>query len=118
MGAEFLRVLDLSACTTIADLPAYIVNMRLLKFLNISGIQTGLLPKSLSSLHGLQALNISENTCLVELPSYKKRAYQVQRAPALCGVWERVLVASLTLACAMRGDRDSKSEFFLCTIIY
>ncbi|XP_066331126.1 protein-L-isoaspartate O-methyltransferase-like isoform X4 [Miscanthus floridulus] len=31
----------------------------------------------------------------------------VQRASALCGVWGRVLVASLTLACAMRGDRDS-----------
>ena len=35
------------------------------------------------------------------------RAYPVQIAPALCGVWGRVLVASLTLACAMRGDRDS-----------
>ena len=34
-------------------------------------------------------------------PSFKKRAYPVQRAPALCGVWGRVLVASLTLACAM-----------------
>ena len=32
--------------------------------------------------------------------------YPVQRALALCGVWGRVLVASLTLACAMRGDRD------------
>jgi len=31
----------------------------------------------------------------------------VQRAPTLCGVWGRVLMASLTLACAMRGDRDS-----------
>ena len=37
----------------------------------------------------------------------KKRAYPVQRVPALCGVWGRVLAASLTLACAMRGDRDS-----------
>ena len=37
----------------------------------------------------------------------EKRAYPVQRAPALCGVWRRVSVASLTLACAMRGDRDS-----------
>ena len=36
-----------------------------------------------------------------------KRAYPVQRAPALYGVWGRVSVASLTLACAMRGDRDS-----------
>ena len=36
-----------------------------------------------------------------------KGAYPVQRAPALCGVWGRVSVASLTLACAMRGDRDS-----------
>ena len=36
-----------------------------------------------------------------------KRAYPVQRAPALCGVWGRVSVASLTHACAMRGDRDS-----------
>ncbi|XP_066387930.1 uncharacterized protein [Miscanthus floridulus] len=35
------------------------------------------------------------------------RAYPAQRAPALCGVWGRVSVASLTLACAMRGDRDS-----------
>jgi hypothetical protein len=34
-------------------------------------------------------------------------AYLVQRAPALCGVWGRVSVASITLACAMRGDRDS-----------
>ena len=39
--------------------------------------------------------------------AYFKGAYPVQRAPALCGVWGRVLVASLTLACAMRGDRDS-----------
>ena len=31
----------------------------------------------------------------------------MQRAPALCGVWRRVSVASLTLACAMRGDCDS-----------
>ena len=31
----------------------------------------------------------------------------MQRAPTLCGVWEKVLVASLTLACAIRGDRDS-----------
>ncbi|XP_066394358.1 uncharacterized protein [Miscanthus floridulus] len=37
----------------------------------------------------------------------KKRAYPVQRASALCRVWGRVSVASLTLACAMRGDRDS-----------
>ena len=36
-----------------------------------------------------------------------KRAYPVQRTPALCGVWGRVSVASLTLACAMRGDCDS-----------
>ena len=36
-----------------------------------------------------------------------ERAYPVQRAPALCGVWGRVSAASLTLACAMRGDRDS-----------
>ena len=36
-----------------------------------------------------------------------KGAYPVQRAPALCGVWGRVSVASLTLACAMRGDCDS-----------
>jgi len=28
-------------------------------------------------------------------------AYPVQRAPALCGVWGRVSVASLTLACAI-----------------
>ncbi|XP_066370530.1 uncharacterized protein [Miscanthus floridulus] len=31
----------------------------------------------------------------------------IKRAPTLCGVWGRVSVASLTLACAMRGDRDS-----------
>jgi len=36
-----------------------------------------------------------------------KGVYPVQRAPALCRVWGRVLVASLTLACAMRGDRNS-----------
>ena len=35
------------------------------------------------------------------------RAYPVQRAPALCGVWGRVLVASLTLAYAMRENHDS-----------
>jgi len=70
MGAEFLRVLDLSTCTTIANLPDSINNFRLLKFLNISGMQTGLLPKSLSSLHGLLALNLSENTGLVDIPSY------------------------------------------------
>jgi len=34
----------------------------------------------------------------------------VQRAPALCGVWGRVSVASLTHACAMRGDRDSNRD--------
>jgi len=38
---------------------------------------------------------------------YKKRAYPVQRAPTVCEVWGRVSVASLTLARAMRGDRDS-----------
>ena len=43
----------------------------------------------------------------ISVKSLKKRAYPVQRAPALCGVWGRVSVASLTLACAMRGDRDS-----------
>ncbi|XP_066315892.1 uncharacterized protein [Miscanthus floridulus] len=32
------------------------------------------------------------------------------RAPALCGVWERVSVASLTPAYAMREDRDSNPE--------
>ena len=37
----------------------------------------------------------------------EERAYLVQTAPALCGVWGRVSVASLTLACAMRGDRNS-----------
>ena len=42
-----------------------------------------------------------------KLSSIIKRAYPVQRAPALCGVWGRVSVASLTLACAIRGDRDS-----------
>jgi len=31
----------------------------------------------------------------------------MQRAPALRRVWGRVSVASLTPACAMRGDRDS-----------
>ena len=36
-----------------------------------------------------------------------KGAYPVQRAPTMYGVWGRVLVASLTIACAMRGDRDS-----------
>ena len=45
-----------------------------------------------------------------ELSQIKKRAYPVQRAPALCGFWGRVLVASLTLACAMRGDRDSNRD--------
>ena len=38
------------------------------------------------------------------ITQYKGRT---QRAPALCGVQGRVSVASLTLACAMRGDRDS-----------
>jgi len=65
--AEFLRVLDMSACT-IAYLPDSIGNSRLLKFLNISGMQTGQLPGFSGSLDGLQALNISENTCLVEPP--------------------------------------------------
>ena len=42
-------------------------------------------------------------------------AYPVQRAPALRGVWGRVLVASLILACAMRGDRDwSQAVIFGC----
>jgi len=36
--------------------------------------------------------------------------YPVQRAPALCGVWGRVSVASLTLACVMRRDRDSNQD--------
>ena len=55
-----------------------------------------------------------------------ERAYPVQRALALCGVWGRVLVASLTLACAMRGDRDSnlgpelkrKNKLFILTFVH
>ena len=35
----------------------------------------------------------------------------MQRAPALCGVWGRVLVASLTLACAMRGRLPNIRNF-------
>jgi len=34
-------------------------------------------------------------------------AYPVQRAPAVCGVWGNMSVASFTLACAMREDHDS-----------
>ena len=55
-----------------------------------------------------------KQTCIVWLyETFLKNIWKwtnacpVQRAPALCGVWGRVLVASLTLACAMRGDRDS-----------
>ena len=36
---------------------------------------------------------------LKDLRSTGPWAYLVQRAPALCGVWGRVSVASLTLAC-------------------
>jgi len=57
--------------------------------------------RSLKGSHKLMRGNLS--TVLAD----EERAYPVQRAPALCGVWGRVLVASLTLACAMRGDRDS-----------
>ena len=58
-------------------------------------------------------LFLPQFTPLADCPVYfargpiGRRAYPVQRAPALCGVWGRVSVASLTLACAMRGDRDS-----------
>ena len=51
-------------------------------------------------------------------------AYPVQRAPTLYGVWGRVSVASLTLACAMRGDRDSNpgpsghNYFFSMTVFF
>ena len=38
--------------------------------------------------------------------SLKKRAYPVQRAFALYGVWEMMSVTSLTLAYAIRGDCD------------
>ena len=56
-----------------------------------------------------------KNKKMQMIPDYKKeqrlkRAYPVQRAPTLCGVWGRVLVASLTLAYAMRGDRDYKFD--------
>ena len=34
-------------------------------------------------------------------------AYPVQRAPAVCGVWGNMSVASFTLACAMQEDRNS-----------
>ena len=40
----------------------------------------------------------------------------MQRAPALCRVWGRVSVASLTLACAMRGDRDSNPGPSMCLL--
>ena len=62
-------------------------------------------------------LTAGQHICLIESSDInfamsKKRAYPVQRAPVLCGVWGRVLVASLTLAYAMRGDRDSNPSTF------
>ena len=49
----------------------------------------------------------AKNNTFRDSETKKKRAYPMQRAPALCGVWGRVLVASLILACAMRGDHGS-----------
>uniref|UniRef100_A0A0E0E4A0 NB-ARC domain-containing protein n=1 Tax=Oryza meridionalis TaxID=40149 RepID=A0A0E0E4A0_9ORYZ len=66
---KFLRILDFSACT-INELPDSISQLSLLKYLNVSGMRSGKLPKSLSKLHHLQALTLSRNNDLIELPSY------------------------------------------------
>uniref|UniRef100_A0A0E0LDX6 Uncharacterized protein n=1 Tax=Oryza punctata TaxID=4537 RepID=A0A0E0LDX6_ORYPU len=65
---KFLRILDFNACT-IDTLPDSISLLRLLKYLSVSGMKTAQLPKLLSKLHDLQALTLSKNTDIVELPS-------------------------------------------------
>uniref|UniRef100_A0A0E0ACF2 NB-ARC domain-containing protein n=2 Tax=Oryza glumipatula TaxID=40148 RepID=A0A0E0ACF2_9ORYZ len=65
---KFLRILDFNACT-IDTLPDSISQLRLLKYLSVSGMKTAQLPKLLSKLHDLQALTLSKNTDIVELPS-------------------------------------------------
>ena len=65
------------------------------------------IPDNFRLAHYLQSYAYIGKCPSVVMGATKKMAYPVQRAPALCGVWGRVSVASLTLACAMRGDRDS-----------
>ncbi|WVZ79235.1 hypothetical protein U9M48_026839 [Paspalum notatum var. saurae] len=69
MQAKFLRVLDLNACTGAYILRGCITGWRLLKFLDISGMKTETLPSFLSSLHGLQTLNLSKWAIITGSPS-------------------------------------------------
>ena len=78
-----------------------------IKHLNSQVIQTKQRAKAKSIRQILDWKTIHEQQKTQSKQTTDKRAYPVQRAPALCGVWGRVSMASLTLACAMRGDRDS-----------
>ncbi|CAN6284077.1 unnamed protein product [Urochloa humidicola] len=72
-----LRVLDLTSCS-IVELPASIGHLKLLRYLDASGLQIRELPNQMSSLLNLEALDLSESH-LEELPtfvgSYEKLTY-------------------------------------------
>ena len=59
-----------------------------------------------SNKYSYEQIQPLKNTYSAIQGKLKKGRTQCRELP-LCGVWGRVSVACLTLACAMRGDRDS-----------